>query len=86
MHSRYVAFVKDWAVKHNMSYMCAATKPALKTAYRKKYPSKQTAKGNQGMKRFYNMMKDDASSSLTQRRTNRRSKSASTGTRAKKRR
>jgi uncharacterized protein YchJ len=88
MRSRYVAFVKDWALKHNMSYMCAATKPALKTAYRKKYPSNQTAKGKQGMERFYNMMKndkDDASSRLTQRRPKRRPKRASPGTRSKKR-
>ena len=84
MRSRYVAFVKDWAVKHNMSYMCAATKPALKTAYRKKYPSKQTARGNKGMERFYDMMKNDkdyASSRLT-----RRPNTANSGTRSRKRR
>ena len=49
MAKRYVDFVKEWAAKNKLSYMCAATKPALKMAYRKKYPAKKTLKVRQGV-------------------------------------
>ena len=37
MPNRWVQFVRDWAQKNNESYMCAATKPEVRDAYRAKY-------------------------------------------------
>lgn len=37
MPSRWVQFVKEWSAKNNESYMCAATKPEVREAYRAKY-------------------------------------------------
>ena len=37
MASRWVQFVKEWSAKNNESYMCAATKPEVREAYRAKY-------------------------------------------------
>jgi hypothetical protein len=37
MASRWVQCVKEWSAKNNESYMCAATKPEVREAYRAKY-------------------------------------------------
>lgn len=37
MANKWVQFVKDWAASHNETYMCAATKPEVREAYRSKY-------------------------------------------------
>jgi hypothetical protein len=37
MANRWVKFVKEWSASNNESYMCAATKPEVREAYRTKY-------------------------------------------------
>lgn len=37
MANKWVQFVKDWAASNNETYMCAATKPEVRQAYRSKY-------------------------------------------------
>jgi hypothetical protein len=40
MPNRWIEFVKEFAVKNNITYGCALTKPELKTEYYDKYPKK----------------------------------------------
>ena len=49
MPNKWVSFVKDWAKKHNESYMCAMTKPECKSAYREAHP-KALSKKKQAVK------------------------------------
>lgn len=37
MANKWVQFVKNWAASNNETYMCAATKPEVREAYRAKY-------------------------------------------------
>ena len=67
MSRRYVDFVRDWAAKNKLSYMCAATKPALKMAYRKKYPTKKTLKVMQGVETL-GMLEEDFDAAPRRRR------------------
>ena len=40
MPNRWVEFIKEYARKHNLNYMCAMTQPAAKQEYQEKYKTK----------------------------------------------
>jgi hypothetical protein len=42
--TNWTDFIKEWAAKHNLSYGCAMSDPALRTAYYKKFPKKESKK------------------------------------------
>ena len=45
--TRYVDFIRDWAQKHNKSYMCAATDPRAREEYYGLYPKRPTKKAKE---------------------------------------